>query len=168
MCLPPLAQQSFWPSPHQGPTQECCSLVLTKTYSQEPQPHSNRDKPQYNHWECCRELSYWSQQNTAQLFQQWKSLPLYQSCPSTLRWCGRWSSGRRWSTYGRSPRSACTSIPEWILCKSVINKSIKYVVQTSANDIFIGDQLVVVRPEVFVPWLSRLYIIVDIVSECNC
>ena len=35
----------FWPSPHQGPIQECCSLVLTKTCSQEPRPHSTRDKP---------------------------------------------------------------------------------------------------------------------------
>ena len=176
----------FWLIPHQGPIQEYHSLVLTKTYSQEPQPRSTRDKPlikwkhfhrwweafsdlniksffnlpQCSHWGCCRELSYWSRQNivlfhqrqkwvkiikhflfstdnvTYQLFQQWKCLTQHQSCPSTLRWCGQWSNGRRWSTCGRSPRSACTLIPEWILCMHVLSKSIKHVDQTSTNNVF--------------------------------
>ena len=75
----------FWLSLHQGPIQECWSLVSTKTCSREPRPHSTRDKPgnifkgdekrlktvffffqvpRYSRWECCTELSCWSRQNT--------------------------------------------------------------------------------------------------------
>ena len=135
----------FWLSLHQGPIQECWSLVSTKTCSREPRPHSTRDKPGniFKGDERRLKTIFFSSKYldivVESVVRNWAAeVDRILSCFDQNMCCSKilWQATRC---------SSCESACLYVEVAQVLP------VRVVGDQPVVGDQLVVVRPEMLVP-----------------